>query len=94
MDFIFHKFSLCCSIFKSTRLTRGTQRQFSKKYLFGRPFKIENFRNICCKISCLPASPRIFEHLKIVIVVVIVIVIVIVIKIVLVIVIVIVIDHF
>ena len=20
--------------------------------------------NICCKISCLPASPRIFEHLK------------------------------
>ena len=23
-----------------------------------------NFRNICCKISCLPASPRIFDHLK------------------------------
>ena len=22
------------------------------------------FRNICCKISCLPASPKIFEHLK------------------------------
>ena len=22
------------------------------------------FRNICCKISCLPTSPRIFEHLK------------------------------
>ena len=22
------------------------------------------FRNICCKISCLPASRRIFEHLK------------------------------
>ena len=22
------------------------------------------FRNICCKISCFPASPRIFEHLK------------------------------
>ena len=34
------------------------------KYLFGRRFEIENFRNICCKISCLPASPRIFEHLK------------------------------
>ena len=31
------------------------------KYLFGRRFEI---RNICCKISCLPASPRIFEHLK------------------------------
>ena len=23
-----------------------------------------NFRNVCCKISCLPASPRGFEHLK------------------------------
>ena len=34
------------------------------KYLFGRQFAISNFRNICCKISCLPASPRIFEHLK------------------------------
>ena len=43
---------------------RGTQRQFSEKYLFGRRFEIQNFRNICCKISCLPASPRIFEHLK------------------------------
>ena len=34
------------------------------KYLFGWRFEIWNFRNICCKISCLPASPRIFEHLK------------------------------
>ena len=25
---------------------------------------IYNFRNICCKISCLLASARIFEHLK------------------------------
>ena len=33
------------------------------KYLFGRLFEIYNFRNICCEISCLPASPRIFEHL-------------------------------
>ena len=41
-----------------------TQRQFSEEYLFGRRFEILNFRNICCKISCLPASPRIFEHLK------------------------------
>ena len=37
---------------------------FSGKYLFGRRFEIYNFRNICCKISCLPASPRIFEELK------------------------------
>ena len=34
------------------------------KYLFQRRFAIYNFQNICCKISCLPASPRIFEHLK------------------------------
>ena len=26
--------------------------------------EIWNFQNICCKISCLPASPRIFERLK------------------------------
>ena len=25
----------------------------------------DNFRNICCKIFCLPAFPRIFEHQKI-----------------------------
>ena len=36
---------------------------------FGRRFEIYNFRNICCKISCLPASPRIFVHLKTIIVV-------------------------
>ena len=34
------------------------------KYLFGRWFGTYNFRNICCKISCLPASRRVFEHLK------------------------------
>ena len=34
------------------------------KYLFGRRFEISNFRNICCEISCLPASPRIFKHLR------------------------------
>ena len=48
-----------------TECPRGTQRQFSGKYLFGRRFETRyNFRNICCKISCLPASPRIFEHLQ------------------------------
>ena len=31
------------------------------KYLFGGRFEIYNFRNICCKISCLSASRRIFE---------------------------------
>ena len=24
----------------------------------------QNFQNICCKIFCLPTSPRIFEHLQ------------------------------
>ena len=28
------------------------------KYLFGRRFEIQNFRNIFCKIYCLPTSPR------------------------------------
>ena len=45
-------------------IIRGTQRQFSEEYPFGRQFEIYNFRNICCKISCLPASHRIFEHVK------------------------------
>ena len=43
---------------------RGTQRQFSEKYLFGRRVEIQNFWNICCKISCLHASPKIFEQIK------------------------------
>ena len=37
---------------------------FWGKYLFGRRSEIYNFWNICCKISCSPASPRIFEHLE------------------------------
>ena len=43
---------------------QGQQTTIFRKYLFGRRFEIYNFRNICCKISCLPVSPRIFEHLK------------------------------
>ena len=35
-----------------------------RKNLFGGRFDILNFRDICCKISYLPASPRIFEHVK------------------------------
>ena len=59
--------SVTCGKGHSTScFVRGTQRQFSEKYLFGRRFEIQNFRNIRCKISCLPASPRIFEHLKMV----------------------------
>ena len=34
------------------------------KYLFGKRFEIQNFRNICSKICCLPTSPRIFERLQ------------------------------
>ena len=43
------------------RTNRGTQRQFSENYLFGRRFEVQNFRIIFWKISCLPASPRIFK---------------------------------
>ena len=43
---------------------QGHSTSIFRKYLFGRRFEIQNFRNICSKISCLPASPRIFEHLK------------------------------
>ena len=49
---------------KEKDLNQGHPTSIFRKYLFGRRFEIENFRNICCKISCLPASPRIFEHLK------------------------------
>ena len=42
--------------------TQGHPTAIFGKYLFGRRFEIQNLRNICCKISCLPASPRIFEH--------------------------------
>ena len=50
---------------------RNSKSQFSgapnvnfRKISFGRRFEIQNFRNICCKVSSLPASPRILEHLK------------------------------
>ena len=50
--------------FSTTTVTSGAPNVKFGKYLFGRRFEIQNFRNICCKISYLPASPRIFEHLK------------------------------
>ena len=43
---------------------QGHPMSIFQKYLFGRRFEIQNFRNICCKISCLPTSPGIFKHLK------------------------------
>ena len=46
------------------RKTQGHPTAIFGKYLFGRRFETNNFRNICCKIYCLPASPRVFEHLK------------------------------
>ena len=49
---------------KSAQITGAPNVNFFLKYLFGRRFEIQNFRNICCKISCLPAFPRIFQHLK------------------------------
>ena len=46
------------------KANQGHPTSIFEKYLFERRFAFQNFRNICCKISCLPASPRIFEHLK------------------------------
>ena len=43
-----------------TYMYQGHPTSIFGKYLFGRRFEIQNFWNICCKISCLPASPRIF----------------------------------
>ena len=50
--------------FSTTTVTSGAPNVNFGKYLFGRRFEIQNFRNTCCKISCLPASPRIFEHIR------------------------------
>ena len=44
---------------------QGNQTSIFGKYLFERRFEIYSFRNICCKISCLPASPSIFHQPKI-----------------------------
>ena len=57
------KFVFCqCKGCPTLRGTHATS--IFGKYLFGRLFEIQNFRNISCEISCLPASPKIFEHLK------------------------------
>ena len=46
-------------------IIRGTQRQFSENICWEDDLTSRIFGTcICCKISCLPASPRIFEHLK------------------------------
>ena len=45
-------------------LFRGTQRQFSENICSEDDLRSRIFRNISCKITCLSASPRIFEHLQ------------------------------
>ena len=45
------------------KIKQGHPTSIFGNYLFGRRFEIQNFRNICCKMSCLSASPRIFEQL-------------------------------
>ena len=47
-------FCVCCVIL----IKQGHPTSIFGKYLFGKRFEIENFRNICCKISCLPASKK------------------------------------
>ena len=51
-------------VFKLLLIKQGHPTSIFGKYLVRRRFEIQNFGNICCKISCLPASARIFEHLK------------------------------
>ena len=50
-----------CSI-----ILRGTQRKFSENICSEDDLRSRIFRSICCKIFCLPISPRIFEHQKMV----------------------------
>ena len=48
-----------------SQITRGTQRQFSENICSKDDLRSRIFGTcIWCKISCLPASPRIFEHLE------------------------------
>ena len=60
--------SVCAGLYshflRKCSTSQGHPTSIFGKYLFRRRFEIQNFRNICCKMSCLPASPRIFEHLK------------------------------
>ena len=44
--------------------SRGTQRQFSENFCSEDDLKSRIFGTFFCKIYCLPAYPRIFEHLK------------------------------
>ena len=60
---------LCKALFGTsstvnTEIPQGHPTSIFGKYLFGRRFEIWNLWNICCKISCLLTSPRIFEPLK------------------------------
>ena len=45
-------------------LSRGTQRQFSENIWSENDLRSRIFGTFFSKISCLSASPRIFEHLK------------------------------
>ena len=55
-------FFTCCSI--RSLLLRGTQREFLESICLEEELRSKIFGTFCCKISCLPAYPRIFEHLK------------------------------
>ena len=52
---------------KTGNLARGTQRQFFENICSEDDLRSKifgTFVGLCCKISCLLASPRIFEHLQ------------------------------
>ena len=60
--FRFFSFPVFFSLFPNKN--RGTQSQFSENICSEDDLGSSIFGNICCKISCLPASPRSFEHTK------------------------------
>ena len=43
---------------------RGNRRQFSENICSADDLRFRIFGTFHCKIPCLPASPRIFEHVK------------------------------
>ena len=53
-----------CFAFQIDNITGTPNGNFQENICSEDDLRTRNFRNICCKISCLPASPRIFEHLQ------------------------------
>ena len=59
-----HCLYLALTFFKNSAqlISQGHPTSIFGKYLFGRRFEIQNFPNICCKVSCLPAISVFKSH--------------------------------